>query len=344
MVRIFKLLLLVIVCLGACDCLQAGDVSGEIRMPSTCSPEISPAVVWLVPLEPAKAGAAKAVDQSEKPAGLVLMRQSALQFVPRVVVLKKGQQVQFTNDDSEFHNVHVQARGELFNQTMPPGQPAIFSPATTGILNVFCNIHQHMRAFLILQDTPWITAIDRKGKFVINNVPEGRYTMFLWHEAGGRPGQKLIDMPAAGLKLEPILLADSASPSRTSLLTAKTTVTTWSDDVDQIVMRLSAAISAGSEKGQYGRAEKLAQEAFETDFKKSVLAQAVLQGLGQERATELEKQFQEFARLIREAAGSDKPDTSLAAKTMRSLVANLVRASDDLKTKGLVDRSKFKAK
>jgi len=322
----------------------AGDVSGEIRMPSTCSPEVSPAVIWLIPADPAKAEKAKAVQTSEKPVAMALMRQSALQFVPRVVVLQKGQKVEFTNEDSEFHNVHVQARGEVFNQTMPPGQPAVFIPASTGILNVFCNIHQHMRAFLILQETPWITAIDRKGKFVIKDVPAGRYAMYVWHEAGGRPGQKMIDIPADGLKMEPIVLADSASPSRTSLLTAKTTVTTWSDDVDQIVMRLSAAISAVTEKGQAQRAEKLAQDAYYIDFKKSEMALAVQQGLGADRAMELEKQFEEFVKLIRQAGGSVKPDTIQAAKAMRGLVANLVRASDDLNSKGLVDRSKFKTK
>lgn len=320
----------------------AGDVSGEIRMPSTCSPEISPAVVWLIPAETSKPLQPMPVAGSEKPVQMALMRQSALQFVPRVVVLQKGQKVEFTNEDSEFHNVHVQARGEVFNQTMPPGQPAVFTPTSTGILNVFCNIHQHMRAFLILQETSWITAIDRKGKFRLKDVPAGRYTMYLWHEAGGRPGQKMLEVPANGLAMEPIVLADSASPSRTSLLTAKATVTTWSDDVDQIVMRLSAAVSAASEKGQSERAEKLAQDAWEIDFKKSEMAEAVLQGLGADRAGELDKQFDDFLKLIRQAAGSDRRDSSPAAKAMRGLVANLVRASDDLKSKGLVDRSKFK--
>ena len=110
----------------------AGDVRGLVKMPSTCSPEISPAVIWLESETPSDS---KVASQT-KPAELSLVRQAALQFTPRVVVLKKGQQVRFTNEDSEFHNVHVQARGELFNQTMPPGQPALFTPAVTLFQNI----------------------------------------------------------------------------------------------------------------------------------------------------------------------------------------------------------------
>jgi plastocyanin len=132
MIRTALILLVFIACR-----LPAGDVSGEIRMPSTCSPEVSPAVIWLVPQDPTAADEAKKQALSQDLKNTALMQQSALQFVPRVLVLKKGQPIRFTNEDSEFHNVNVQARGELFNQTMPPGQLADFLPATTGILRIF---------------------------------------------------------------------------------------------------------------------------------------------------------------------------------------------------------------
>jgi len=221
----------------------AGDVRGLVKMPSTCSPEISPAVIWLEPETPADT---KVASQA-KPAELSLVRQAALQFTPRVVVLRKGQQVRFTNEDSEFHNVHVQARGELFNQTMPPGQPALFTPATTGVLNVLCDIHHHMRAFLIVQDTPWMAACNSKGKFLITDVPPGRYKMSFWHETGGKPIEKSIEVPATGLDLEPITLVDSVSPSRSSVLVSSK-VMTWPEVVDQVAMRLSASINSTGSK------------------------------------------------------------------------------------------------
>lgn len=321
--------------------IEAGDVRGEIRMPSTCSPEVSPAVVWLEPESPTTAKSVKP-EKTEIPTELALVRQAALQFQPRVLVLKKGQQVRFTNEDSEFHNVHVQARGELFNQTMPPGQPALFTPVTTGILQVLCDIHHHMRAFLIIQDTPWITAISPKGKYRLDDVPAGRYRMSIWHESGGKPIVRTIDVPESGLIVDTITLTDSVAPSRSSLL-ADAKILSWSDVVDKISVRLSASIASASRTDQAKRARTLAEDAYWVDFESSDMETAVRAHLGLDRAIELEKQFLRFMSQIREATKSDQHDVAPASKTMRGLVAMLVNASNDLKSKGITDRSKVLA-
>ena len=249
----------------------AGDVRGLVKMPSTCSPEISPAVIWLEPETPADTK----VASQPKPAELSLVRQAALQFTPRVVVLKKGQQVRFTNEDSEFHNVHVQARGELFNQTMPPGQPALFTPATTGVLNV----------------------------------------------------------------LEPIILVDSVSPSRSSVLVSSK-VMTWPEVVDQVAMRLSASISSAARVDSAKRARTLAEDAYWVDFEGSDMETAVRAHLGLDRAIELEKRFLKFMSEIRDATKSEARNTAAASTTMRGLVATLYKASEDLKSKNITDRTK----
>jgi plastocyanin len=334
MIRTALILLLFVVCR-----LPAGDVSGEIRMPSTCSPEVSPAVIWLVPQDPAAADEAKKQALSQDLKNTALMQQSALQFVPRVLVLKKGQQIRFTNEDSEFHNVNVQARGELFNQTMPPGQLADFLPATTGILRIFCNIHQHMRGFVVIEETPWITAIDRKGRFQLKNVPAGAYDLFVWHEAGVRPQQTTLTVPADGLSMAPIVLADSASPSRTSLL-AGSNVTPWPDVINRISTRLSAALSAAQVSDQAGRARNLAEDAYWKDFDSTAMEAAVRLHLGQERLMQINQMFDQFLAQIVETTQNSSRETSQAAKSMRKLVASLVSASDDLKAKGIYDRSK----
>jgi len=313
----------------------AGDVRGLVKMPSTCSPEISPAVIWLEPETPADT---KVASQA-KPAELSLVRQAALQFTPRVVVLRKGQQVRFTNEDSEFHNVHVQARGELFNQTMPPGQPALFTPATTGVLNVLCDIHHHMRAFLIVQDTPWMAACNSKGKFLITDVPPGRYNMSFWHETGGKPIVKSIEVPATGLDLEPITLVDSVSPSRSSVLVSSK-VMTWPEVVDQVAMRLSASISSAARVDSAKRARTLAEDAYWVDFEGSDMETAVRAHLGLDRAIELEKRFLKFMSEIRDATKSEARNTAAASTTMRGLVATLYKASEDLKSKNITDRTK----
>lgn len=311
----------------------AGDVRGTVVMPPYCSPETSPAVVWLESLDPAKEKPQN--TDTSKPAGeMVLVRQAAMQFVPRVVVLKKGQPIQFTNEDSEFHNVHVQARGELFNQTMPPGQPTVFEPAGTGMLNVFCNIHQHMRAFIFVLDTQWAMACGPKGKFRFEIVPAGRYRMSLWHEMGRKPVTKQIDIPQEGLDLGTIQLTDAtAPPSRNSLLARP--ATTWPEVIDRISVRLSSSLEAARRTESRDRAVSLAESVFQVDYAESGLPQTIRTHLGEQRAAELDAKFRKFAEAIRSSANSSKTELSEASATMRSLMSSLIRVSEDLKTKGV---------
>lgn len=317
---------------------QAGDVRGTVTMPPNCSPEISSAVIWLEP----EAGTAQKPSEPEPmpPGDLMLVRQAALQFVPRVVVLKKGQQIRFTNEDSEFHNVHVQARGELFNQTMPPGQPSVFTPKSTGILNVMCDIHHHMRAFVIIQDTPWIMACSPKGKYRFENVPAGKYKMTVWHEMGGKPIVRTIDVAEAGLDLDPIVLTDATVPPSRSALLASAPVLTWPEVVDRISVRLSSSLEAAKRADSAKRARVLAEDAYWVDFEATDMETAVRSHLGLDRAIEIEKKFLRFMSEIRDATKSDRRDISAPSVTMRGLLATLFRASEDLKSKGIVDKTK----
>jgi plastocyanin len=311
----------------------AGDVRGTVVMPPYCSPETSPAVVWLETLDTAKGKTQK--TDTPKPAGeTVLVRQAAMQFVPRVLVLKKGQPIQFTNEDSEFHNVHVQAREELFNQTMPPGQPTVFTPVGTGILNVFCDIHQHMRAFLFVLETPWAMACGPKGNYRFENVPAGRYRMSLWHEMGRNPVVKEIEVPHDGLELGTIQLTDAtAPPSRKSLLARP--VTTWPEVIDRISVRLSSSLEAARRPDSRERALSLADSAFQVDYAESGLPQTIRTHLGEQRAAELDAKFRKFADAIRASTKSAKIEITEAPVAMRSLMASLIRVSEDLKAKGV---------
>jgi len=317
---------------------MAGDVSGIVNMPPYCSPETSPAVVWLEAEQPRPASAV-ADGKPMPPGDPVLVRQAALQFVPRVVVAKKGQTLRFTNEDSEFHNVHVQARGDTFNQTMPPGQPADFVPVSTGILRVNCDIHQHMKAFVIIQETPWIMACTAKGKYRFENVPAGRYRITFWHEMGSRPTVQSIEVPVEGLTLEPVLLTDATAPPSRSSMLAAAPPRSWQEVIDRISVRLSSSLEAAKRPDQVARARKLADEASRNAFAPTDLASSIRTHLGPELYDEIEKKFAQFASEIRNATETGKKDFSPASATMRRLLANLVQAAEDLKTKGIADRS-----
>ena len=136
------------------------EVAGMVRMPDVCSPSVSPAVVYLVPADATENRLLVDRDRHRdgpnrsNRAEVVLVNQRGLQFVPRVRAIALGQTMRFTNEDGETHNVHVVSPGFPFNQSMSPGQYQDFTPTRPGVMRLACDIHQHMRGYVIVSPTP----------------------------------------------------------------------------------------------------------------------------------------------------------------------------------------------
>ena len=169
------------------------EVSGIVRMPEICSPSVSPAVVYLVPAEAKKRRVA--ASKSGVPAGteVTLVNQRGLQFTPRVQAIALGQTVRFTNQDGETHNVHVVSPGFAFNQSMTPGRYQDFTPERPGVMILACDVHLHMRGYVVVSPSPWFQVCSREGRFRLEDVPDGRYVLNVWHEMG-EPLRKEIDV------------------------------------------------------------------------------------------------------------------------------------------------------
>jgi high-affinity iron transporter len=158
---------------------RAGDVSGRVEMPAICSPTVSPAVVTLERLD--------GMVQKTKPGPGVrvgLVNQRGLQFEPRVQAVQAGQTVRFTNEDSETHNVHILTPGVPFNQSMARGLTVDYQAEKPGLLRIVCDVHSHMRGFVVVSPTPYFEVCRSDGQFSLRNVPEGRYRLQVWHEMG----------------------------------------------------------------------------------------------------------------------------------------------------------------
>ena len=51
-----------------------------------------------------------------------------------------------------------------------------------GIVRVFCEIHSHMSAFILVFSHPFFSVTDATGHYRIDNVPPGTYTVVAWNE------------------------------------------------------------------------------------------------------------------------------------------------------------------
>ena len=62
---------------------------------------------------------------------------------------------------------------------------------TPGIVPVFCDIHSHMSAYILVFNHPFFAVTDDDGRYTIPNVPAGAYTLVVWSELGKAESRKI---------------------------------------------------------------------------------------------------------------------------------------------------------
>ena len=114
------------------------------------------------------------------------LRQEDETFIPHVLAITKGSTVEFPNGDPFFHNVFSLSSTATFNLgRYPRGETRGQRFNKTGLVKVFCDIHSHMSATILVLDHPYFTIPAADGAFELPNVPAGRYTLVGWHERVG---------------------------------------------------------------------------------------------------------------------------------------------------------------
>jgi len=63
-----------------------------------------------------------------------------------------------------------------------------------GIVRVFCDIHSHMSAFILVFGHPYFAVTDTQGRYHIDNVPPGSYGVIAWNE-GNPSDAKPVTVP-----------------------------------------------------------------------------------------------------------------------------------------------------
>jgi plastocyanin len=107
-------------------------------------------------------------------------------FAPRVVAVTVGSQVGFPNDDPIYHNVFSLSRTRTFNLgRYPKGHSRQVQFDRPGIVKVFCDIHSHMSATVMVFNHPWFAVPGEDGQFALPGVPDGDREITAWHERLG---------------------------------------------------------------------------------------------------------------------------------------------------------------
>lgn len=135
-----------------------------------------------------KAAPARAVE----PVHLEI-RQHHESFIPRVVAVTVGSIVDFPNDDPIYHNVFSLSRVRSFNLgRYPRGHSRDVRFDRPGVVKVFCDIHSHMSATVMVFNHPWFAVPGEDGRFELPAVPAGPREITAWHERLGDTTQRVL--------------------------------------------------------------------------------------------------------------------------------------------------------
>jgi plastocyanin len=110
-----------------------------------------------------------------------ILDQKNLQFHPRVLPILVGTTVDFPNRDNLFHNVFSYSQpGEFDLGRYPRDDVRSVQFDRTGLVRVYCDIHAHMNATIIVLPHPYFATPGDDGSYAIRRVPEGKYSVVLW--------------------------------------------------------------------------------------------------------------------------------------------------------------------
>jgi plastocyanin len=141
-----------------------------------------------------------AFDSRDEPH--VRLDQRDEQFVPHVLAIVAGTTVDFPNNDRTYHNVFSLSKTHSFDLgRYAAGHSKSIRFDRPGIVRVFCDIHSHMSAFILVFAHRYFALTDDDGRYRIDNVPPGSYTVVAWNEASSTGTQRAV-VPDAGGEVE----------------------------------------------------------------------------------------------------------------------------------------------
>ncbi len=120
-------------------------------------------------------------------AARAIVTQRDEQFIAHITPVYRGATVEFPNDDDVFHNVFSLSSAKTFDlgrYKKGASKSIVFDKS--GAVQIFCHTHSDMSAVVLVLDNPYFAKPSEKpsdlGRYVIDGVPPGDYTVVGWHE------------------------------------------------------------------------------------------------------------------------------------------------------------------
>ena len=122
-----------------------------------------------------------------------IMDQQNLAFVPQVLVVAVGSDVQFPNNDMVSHQVYSFSPAKRFQ--LPLYKGTVHPPVNfdkPGLVVLGCNIHDQMVGYIYVTDAPYFGKTDAHGTVRWSGIPADSYEVTLWSPFIADPAESLM--------------------------------------------------------------------------------------------------------------------------------------------------------
>jgi len=147
----------------------------EVKVADERGEPVAHVAVYATSLAPAAAKKANA------PKRTAVMDQKHNEFVPNMLIVSAGTEVQFPNSDVVSHHVYSFSQAKTFELGLYKGNvypPVVFDEL--GVVVLGCNIHDSMLGYIVVVPTEHYAMSDERGSVRLEGVPPGDYTVEVW--------------------------------------------------------------------------------------------------------------------------------------------------------------------
>ena len=145
-------------------------------------------------------------EAAQPPRGPVTWQLGAHAFMPPILPVVSGSQVEISNVGQETHILYSANQPDLVPRDPigPSGTRTVAASGQNLAIQIQSRGAPHLVGRIVPLPTRYYTRLDRNGKFKIENVPAGRWTVKVWYRDGwlALPA-RAIDVPGKGdVKIE----------------------------------------------------------------------------------------------------------------------------------------------
>ncbi len=189
-------------------CGFAGTIEGTVRLPTARTTpvanqryEIVSKAGVLAPNPPLAVVYVEGGTETAAEGTTQEIAQKDLMFAPSLLAVQVGTRVQFPNLDPTYHNIFSFSPAKRFDLGRyraedKPVPSVVFD--TPGLVTLRCDIHEHMRALIVVLPTRHFVVSAATGAFRLEGLPAGRHLLKAWIDSR-TTREQTVDVPAEGV-------------------------------------------------------------------------------------------------------------------------------------------------